>query len=123
MGNEERPAQLKDIVVENARNGAFDDSPLLIAAHFVTCQNCRHRQSIVLLGHLKAGEFEIGEAKQMDVLTTMGIIDFVEKETFTPIIMKLTCDRCGLPIEVKLVNFEYLKTIIDRPKASRTMYA
>lgn len=123
MGNEERPAQLKDIIVENARKGAFDDSPLLSAVHFVACQNCRHRQRIVLLEHLKTGEFEIGKAEQMDVLTTIGIMDFVEKETFTPIIMRLTCDRCGFTFEVKLVNFEYLKTIIDRPKASRTMYA
>ena len=123
MGNEERPARLKEIIMENARKGAFDNSPLLSTAHPVTCPNCKYRQSIVLLEYLKTGEFEIGKAEQMEVLITEGIIDFLEKETWTPIVVRPVCKGCGSTLEVKMVNIEYLRAIIDRPKASKTMYA
>ena len=123
MGNEESPARLKEIIMENARKGTFDNSPLLSTAHPVTCPNCKYRQSIVLLEYLKTGEFEIGKAEQMEVLITEGIMDILEKETFTPIVARPVCKGCGSPLEVKLVNFEYLKAIIDRPKVSKTMYA
>lgn len=76
-----------------------------------------------MLEYLRTGRFEIGKAEQIEVLNTAGIMLFVEKETFTPIIVKPVCKGCGSPNEVGLVSAEYLREIIDRPDVLKTMYA
>ena len=114
---------MREVIIEGARSGAFDKSPLVNTAHPVLCPKCKHRQSIVLLKYLLTGEFEIGKAEQIEVLITEGVIDFLEKETFTPIVVRPICEGCGASFDVKLVNVEYLKVIIDRPNVSNTLYA
>lgn len=123
MGSEEKPLLSKEMVMEQARKGAFDNNPLLSTVHTVTCPNCKCRESLVPLEYLKIGEFEIGRAEQIEVLNTEGAFLFVEKETFTPIIVKPVCKGCGSPYEVKLVSAEYLKEILDRPEVLKSMYA
>ena len=123
MGNGDELAQVKGMIVEHARKGAFDSSPLIRTAHPVPCPSCKGTQSVVLLEYLKTGDFEIGKAEQVDVFITEGIINFLEHETHTPIVVRPVCKGCGSPLEVKLVNVEYLQVIIDRPTSSNTMYA
>lgn len=123
MGSEEKPTLSKEMIMEHARKGAFDSSPLLSTFHAVNCPNCKCKNSVVLLEYLKIGEFEIGKVEQIEVLNTEGAFLFVEKETFTPIIVKPICKGCSSPYEVKLVSSEYLKEIVDRPRVSKSMYS
>jgi len=118
----ETQVQLKAIIVENARKGVFDSSPLISASHKVTCPNCSHSQNIVLIEYLKKGEFKLGKTEEIEAIVTEGIESFLEKEKFTPIVAMSVCDECNSPIEVRIINVEYLQTIIDRPKVSKTMY-
>jgi len=123
MSNEERPAQLKEMILENARKGAFDNSPLLSTAHSVTCPNCKYRRSIVLLEYLKTGEFEVGKTEQIEALNPLGTMLLAEKETFTPIIVRPVCKDCSSSYEVRIVSAEYLKEILARPQVYKSMYA
>jgi hypothetical protein len=123
MGSEEKPPLSKEIIMGHARKGAFDNSPLICTVHVVTCPNCRCKKSLLLLEYLKIGAFEIGKVEQIEVLNTEGAITFVEKEMFTPIIVRPVCHVCISQYEVRLVSSEYLKQIVDRPEASKSMYA
>ena len=123
MGDEERPPQLKEVIMENARKGVFDSSPLLSTVHYVICPNCKCRQSVVLLEYLRTGKFEMGKAEQIEVQNMEGTMLFIERETFTPIVVGHVCKECGSSNEVKLVSAEYLKEIIRKPEVSKTMYA
>ena len=100
----------------------FNRNPLLGTAHLVICQKCKHRQSIIYLDYLKSGEFDLGKAEQIEVHTSQGPIGFLEMEKVTPIIISLSCGKCGCRIEARPVSAEYLKAIIDKPKASETMF-
>ena len=120
--DERKPSQFKEMIIENAQKGAFNRNPLLSTTHFLTCQKCKHRQSIVYLDRLKSGEFEFGKVEQIEVLTTQGSIGFLEMEKFTPIIITLVCDQCGCKNEARPVSFEYLQFISNRPRASGTMF-
>ena len=95
MSSEVRPPLSKETIIENAQKGTFDSSPLLNTVHYVACPNCKCRQSVVLLEYLRTGKFEIGKAEQMEVLNTVGVMLFVERETFTPIIVSQMCKECG----------------------------
>jgi len=123
VDSEEKPPLSKERIMEHALKGAFDNSPLLSTFHAVTCPNCKCKKSVVLLEYLKIGEFEIGTVEQIEVLNPEGAFFFIEKETFTPIILKLVCKDCSSPYEVKLVSSEYLKEIVDGPRVSKSMYA
>jgi hypothetical protein len=72
---------------------------------------------------LKTGEFDFGKTEQIEVLNTQGMISFLERENFTPIVINLRCDKCSYSITVGKISVEYLKVLIDRPKASGDMYA
>jgi uncharacterized protein YlaI len=120
--NERASFQLKEIIGERARKGVLDHNPLLSTAHFVTCQQCKHRQSIVYLNYLKSGEFDLGKAQQIEVLDSSGPIGFLEMEKATPTVISLICEACGSRIEVRPFTAEYLQVIIDRPQASGAMY-
>jgi len=121
--DEGKALQLKELIINKAREGVFDHNPLLSTSHLITCQKCKHQRSIVYLNYLKTGEFEIGTTTQIDVLSTQGIFSFLEKELFTPLVIGLTCDQCSSSIEIKPVSAEYLQVLIDRPTATGAMYA
>lgn len=114
--------QLKAMIIEQARKGAFNQNPLLSTVHVVTCQSCNRRQHVVYLKYLKSGDFEVGKAEQIEVLDTSGPIGILEREKVTPIIISLLCQACGCRNEVQPVNAEYLQVILDRPQAVRAMY-
>ena len=120
--DEEKSSQLKEIIIDRARRGLFNHNPLLSTVHFVTCQGCKKRQSVVYLDYLRSGEFDFGKAEQIEVLTSQGAVGFLEMEKVTPIVISLSCDECGCRFEVRPVSAEYLRVIIDKSKASGTMY-
>jgi hypothetical protein len=120
---EQASSQLKEILIERARNGAFAHNPLLSTAHALTCQQCQQRQRVVYLDYLKAGEFALGKAEQIEVLNSSGPIGVLEREKVTPIVISRICKTCGCRIEVRPVSVEYLQVIIDRPQALGAMYA
>ena len=122
QGNEEDLSRFKEIIIEKAQKGIFNNNPLLSTVHVVTCQKCRHRQHIVYLDYLRSGEFEFGKAEQVEILDPQGPIGFLETERITPIILSLICEKCGCQIEARPISVEYLKTIIDRPKTVGIMY-
>jgi hypothetical protein len=119
---DEKPLQLKEILVDKARRGVFNHNPLLSTTHFLTCQKCRHKQSIIYLDYLKSGQFKIGKTEQIEVFTSHGPIAFLDKETVTPIIINLLCEVCDCQIESRPVSFEYLQTITKKPTTRDTMY-
>ena len=121
-GGEVSLAQLKEMIMEKAQEGAFNLNPLLCTTHFITCQKCKHRQDMVFLEYLKSGEFEFGKPEQIEVVATHEPIGFLEVETVTPIIMSVVCNVCGCRIEVRPVSAEYLSLVIRKPKTSVTMY-
>ena len=123
QGNEERSSQLKETIIDKAQKGVFNHNPMLSTTHFVTCQKCKHKQSVVYLDCLKSGKFELGKSKQIEVLSLQGAISFLEMEKVTPIIVSLICKECNCRIEARPVSAEYLKVIINKPKTSTTMYA
>ena len=121
--SEEDSSQLKETITKKAREGAFDDNPLLSAVHSVTCGGCGHRQKAVFLECLKSGEFELGKVEQVEALDTQGPTGFMDLEKVTPIILMLACEKCGRRIEARPVSAEYLRMIINRPRAAGTMIA
>jgi len=123
VGSEEKPPLSKEIIMEYARKGAFDNSPLLSTSHAATCPNCRCRPNLVPLEYLKTGEFEIGKTEQIEVFNLLGIMLLAEKETFTPIIVRPICKHCSSSYEVRIVSAEYLKEILARPQVYKSMYA
>ena len=72
QGNEEDLSRFKEIIVEKAQKGIFNNNPLLSTIHVVTCQKCTHRQHIVYLDYLKSGEFELGKTEQVKILDPQG---------------------------------------------------
>jgi len=123
QGNDEEFSQLKEIIVEKSLKRIFENNPLLSTTHFVTCQKCKYMQNIIYLNFLKTGKFEIGKTEQIQAIISQGIMDVLENETVTPIIISIICDKCGFKIEVKPISVEYLKFIINRSsKTLRTMY-
>lgn len=123
QGNKGASSPLKELIMEKARGGAFNHNPLISTTHYETCQKCNRRQSVVYLDYLKRGDFDFGKTEQIEVLNSQGPISFLEKEKVTPIIINLTCRECGCGIKARPVSAEYLRAIIDRPRASQTMYA
>ena len=123
MDNEDKSAKAKAMIHENALRGGFDNSPLVSTVHSITCPNCKNKQNLVLLEYLKTGRFEIGNAECFEALITEGIINLLEKEIWTPIVVRPICKQCGCTFELKMINIEYLKAIIERSQASKTMYA
>ncbi len=120
---EKAKEKLKETILDKAREGVFDHNPLLSTIHSVTCEKCGRRLNIVYLDYLKSGEFEVGRAEQVEVLTTQGPVGWSDMERVRPIIISLTCEGCNCLIEARPVSIEYLMVIIDRPKTSGTMYA
>jgi hypothetical protein len=115
--------QLKEIIIKRAREGVFDHNPLLSTAHVSTCQRCKHRQRVVYLDYLKAGDFVLGKAEQIEVLDSSGPIGVLEMEKVTLIVISRICEACGSHNEVRPISVEYLQVIIDRPQALGAMYA
>lgn len=111
------------MIVEHARAGAFNRNPLLATMHRVTCPRCRHRQRVVYLDHLQRGAFEVHETTNVEVRTSHGPIGFLETQRFTPIVLRLVCERCHGRIEATPTSVEYLLAVAARPTASGNMYA
>ncbi len=122
MSREVKPPLSREKLVEYALAGAFNDSPLLSTGHDVVCPGCGRRHSVVLLKYLKAETFEVGPTEQVDVVNPEGIMFFMEKETYTPVIFRPACEDCGGTSEVKL-SAEYLLKIAERPQAAKSLYA
>jgi hypothetical protein len=120
--DERRSTQLKKIIKDEASKGVFDHIPLLSATHSVTCPKCKRRQQLVYLDYLKSGDFELGKAEQIEVLTPQGPVGIIEMEKFTPIAIKLGCVECHGQIEVRPISAEYLIFLIDKPTTSRLNY-
>jgi hypothetical protein len=116
--SEEELSRFKETIIEKARKGVLDDNPLLNATHVLSCSRCKHAQGAVFLKYLKSGEFEFGKAEQIEAPATPGPIEFMELEKVTPIILNTTCEKCSNRIEARPISAEYLKMIIDRPKAT-----
>ena len=121
--SEEDSSSLKQTIVGKAREGAFNNNPLLSAIHSVTCRGCGHRQRAVFLEFLRSGEFELGKVEQVEALDTQGPTGFVEIQKVTPVVLMLACEKCGRRIEAQPVSAEYLNMIISRPRAAGTMIA
>jgi len=118
----EEPSQFKEVVVDKAQKGIFNNNPLLSTTHVVTCQKCKHIEHIVYLDYLRSGEFEFGKTEQVEILDIQGAISFLDTEKITPIILSLICKRCGCQFKIHPVSVEYLKIIIDRQKIPGIMY-
>ena len=121
--SEETSSRLKAMIIEKALEGKFDHNPLLSTTHDVTCLNCTHRQSVVYLDYLKAGEFDFGEPAQVEVPIFQGAISLLDLEKITPLIITVTCDQCNSKKEVDPISVEYLQGIINRPRPSGAMYS
>ena len=111
------------MIMGKAREGAFNDNPLLSAIHVISCTGCSHKQNTVFLEGLRSGEFELGKVEQVEALDTQGPTGFVEIQNATPVILKVACEKCGGQIEVRPVCAEYLRMIVNRPRAAGTMIA
>lgn len=111
-------------IIKWARNGSFDDNPLLTNPHNVTCKSCGFSEKTTYLDHLKAGKFEIGEIRTIAVSyaapTILGLSHAIEKTT--PITMTIPCDRCGAEISCSPVSLEYLFFTTTRKQKLKNMY-
>ena len=116
-------ALIKARIVEDARRGAFDRNPLLSTVHHVTCPRCRHRQPTRYLDALKAGTFEIKSPEEIEVLSFLGPVDVVEKQACTPLVITLSCERCGRRIETMPTSAEYMRVMLERLRDTDGVYA
>lgn len=96
--------------MEAAERGHFDRNPLLATPHEVACGVCGSRFEVVFLDFLKAGGFELGEAEMVEVVysapTMTGLGHNLER--MTPLIIRVTCDRCGAETSFSPISLEYL---------------
>ena len=110
--------------INRARNGVFDRNPLLAASHQVVCKACGFTQKITYLEYLKAGRFELGKTRMIEVSyaapTIFGLSHVVER--ITPITLTVRCERCGTEISFSPVSLEYLLFTATRQQKLRNMY-
>ena len=121
--NGQSQSQVKEIIMDKARQGEFDHNPLLGTLHTVTCPHCQQTRDIIYLDYLKRGAFEVGETEYIETLDTSGPFGIMERQQVSPIIINLQCMACDSPIEVRPVNVEYLSILLSRSRPSRALYA
>lgn len=114
----------KEEITNRARKGVFDRNPLLAASHQVVCKACGFKQKITYLDYLKAGKFELGKTRMIEVSyaapTIFGLSHAVER--ITPIIMTIRCGRCGTEISCSPVSLEYLLFTATKQQKLKNMY-
>ena len=107
-----------------AKKGVFDSNPLLSTPHPLKCKACGFSENITYLNYLKAGRFELGESKTIEVSyaapTILGLGHTVEK--ITPIIVTARCNRCASEISFAPVSLEYLFFTATKQQKMKNMY-
>jgi hypothetical protein len=114
---------IKTRIVEHARRGTFDRTPLLSTVHDIACPHCRHRQPTRYLDALKAGTFTIEPPETIEGLSFLGPMDVVEQQVSTPLVITLSCQRCDHRIETMPTSVGYLQVMLERVRVADGMYA
>jgi len=114
---------VKDRIVENAKSGVFNGSPLLTTPHRATCENCGQTLDIVYLDYLKAGKFNIADPQAIETENPLGAFMASEQERVTQVIVQAICGRCECPIEDRPFTVEYLNHLASRTGPSTTMWS
>ena len=126
MDNDEKTreaAEIKERIIKNARRGSFDRNPLFSTVHFVPCPRCRHQQPTKYLDSLKEGTFKIKAPEEIEILSFLGPFDYVETQVSTPLVIELSCERCGRRIVTMPTNVEYALATLEQPRVAEGMYA
>jgi len=115
---------LKDKIVDRVREGVFDRNPLLATPHTVECKSCGCPQEITYLRFLRAGKFELGKTRMIEVayddLAFLGLS--YTTESVTPILIKIKCEKCGTEISCCPTSLEYLMFTARRQVESEQIY-
>ena len=101
---------LKVKIMRKVREGVFDRNPLLATPHTVECKACGCLQKVTYLRYLKAGGFELGETRVVEVAYTSPALVELDHitESITPILIQVKCERCGTKISCCPTSLEYL---------------
>jgi len=114
----------KDDIINKAKKGVFDRSPLLATPHEIVCKTCGCKRKITYLDHLKSGRFELGKTQMLEVFypapTILGLSHTTER--ITPLIITVRCERCGIEISCSPVSLEYLLFTATKLEKMKNMY-
>jgi hypothetical protein len=114
----------KEEIITQARQGVFNNNPLLVNPHEVECKNCKRKNRVIYLDFLKSGQFKIGETRKVDVLqldNSFGGLNQIQ-ENITPLILKKECKQCGTKNSWSPINLEYLLFAKNTQKNPNQLY-
>jgi hypothetical protein len=109
-GQNSTPLPTKEEIRVEAERGTYDRNPLLATRHDVVCPSCGQKCSIVFLDYLKAGAFELGQTKMVEIVHAAPTITGLGQtmEPMTPITFKIHCEQCGAETPYSPLSLEYL---------------
>jgi hypothetical protein len=123
MAAESEQQSVKEQIVEKAKRGEFNGSPLLTTPHRASCENCGQTTDIVYLDYLKSGKFNIADPQAIETESPLGAFMASEQERVTQVIVQAVCGRCECPIEDRPFTVEYLNHLASRTGPSTTMWS
>lgn len=113
----------KEEIIAEAEKGVFNRNPLLTTPHEVVCKDCGYRRNIIFLDYVRSGAFELGKTEMVEVVhaapTFTGLGQTLEQ--MTPLIIRVTCERCEAEMSFSPLSLEYLLFTTQR-NDSATFY-
>ena len=113
------PGEIVEEISAEAKKGSYDANTRL--RHWVVCDGCGCRVKRYV-ECLKAGEFEIGQDKQVLVsYPSYYYLDSQSVETVTPVFIVVKCEKCGSESRVTdpALTVEYLQSCAKRRERVR----
>ena len=119
MISEQDGEKLRQLIIDQAKKGSLNHSPLLTTPHRIVCDNCRTTYNVTYLYYLKNGQFKIGVEDQMEEV----YVDMEDDEDIALVVIGFTCEYCGGSVEVVPFTVEYLGAIAAKSSPTKTMWA